>query len=223
MRQTLMKIPVVNELARGLKRYVKRTRKDAEARREVRLRRMKFQGVHPLKIVMGASGICDSGWIDTDIEYLNLLIPEHWANYFRKNSIDAMLAEHVWEHLTEEDGARAARQCFEYLKPGGYLRVAVPDGLHPDKTYIESVRPGGTGAGADDHKVLYTHETFAALFERAGFRVELLEYFDSSGEFHFVDWSPEAGTIVRSRRFDDRNAGGTLKYTSIILDGQKDR
>jgi predicted SAM-dependent methyltransferase len=129
----------------------------------------------------------------------------------------------VWEHLTEEDGARAARQCFEYLKPGGYLRVAVPDGFHPDETYIEYVRPGGTGAGADDHKVLYTHKTFAALFERAGFRVELLEYFDSSGEFHFVDWSPEAGTIVRSRRFDDRNAGGTLKYTSIILDAQKDR
>jgi hypothetical protein len=92
MRQTLMKIPVVNELAGVLKRYVKRTRKDAEARREVRLRRMKFQGVHPLRIVIGASGIFDSGWINTDIEYLNLLIPEHWANYFRKSSIDAMLA-----------------------------------------------------------------------------------------------------------------------------------
>ena len=175
-----------------------------------------------VKIVLGASDKFDEGWICTDIEYLNLLTPKHWKRCFRKNSIDAMLAEHVWEHLTIHDGLVAAKQCFEYLKPGGYLRVAVPDGFHPDPKYIEWVNVGGTGLGADDHKVLFTYESLTNLFLKAGYRIELLEYFDSEGKFHFVNWDPQAGKILRSRRFDYRNTNGELKYSSIILDAFKD-
>ena len=80
---------------------------------------------------------------------------------------------------------------------------------------------GGMGAGADDHKVLYTCETFRGLFERAGFQVEPLEYFDSTGAFHAVEWDPAAGMIHRSKRFDERNQSGRLNYTSIILDARK--
>ena len=133
-----------------------------------------------------------------------------------------MLAEHVWEHLTIDQGLEAAQRCFEYLKPGGYLRVAVPDGFHPDELYRHRVRPGGSGAGADDHRVLYNHITLADIFEKAGFRVDLLEYFDSEGKFHFVDWNPEDGKINRSWRFDRRNEDGATNYTSIILDAYKD-
>ena len=186
-------------------------------------RRLRKSAQHsPLRIVIGASNIFDDGWVYTDIAYLNLLIPEHWKKTFRKNSIDGMLAEHVWEHLTAQDGLTAAKQCFEYLKPGGYLRVAVPDGFHPDPKYIDYVKVGGSGCGADDHKVLYTFETLKELFSNAGFRVELLEYFDAKGKFHFVDWDPRSGTIHRSKRFDRRNENGELKYTSIIIDAYKD-
>ena len=62
------------------------------------------------------------------------------------------MAEHVWEHLSEADARAANRLCFRYLKPGGVLRLAVPDGLHPDPGYIDEVRPGGTGAGVDDQE-----------------------------------------------------------------------
>lgn len=41
--------------------------------------------------------------------------------------VDAFLAEHVWEHLSLEDAHRAARNCHEFLRPGGRLRLAVPD------------------------------------------------------------------------------------------------
>jgi predicted SAM-dependent methyltransferase len=175
----------------------------------------------PLKLVIGASGKYDAGWIPSDIGFLNLLNDDHWKACFDTASIDAMLAEHVWEHLTIEQGLVAARRCFCYLKPGGYLRVAVPDGFHPDAKYIERVIPGGDGPGADDHKVLYNHGTFANIFEKAGFQVSLLEYFNSKGEFNFVDWNPEDGKINRSSRFDARNSNGTLEYTSIILDARK--
>ena len=71
--------------------------------------------------------------------------------------MDAILAEHVWEHLDCFAAIVAAQNCFKYLKPGGYIRVAVPDGWHPDKDYIDYVKPGGWGAGSDDHHVLYTY------------------------------------------------------------------
>jgi predicted SAM-dependent methyltransferase len=178
-------------------------------------------GQTPLKIVIGANGIYDAGWIPTDIEVLNLLRPSEWQEYFTEHPIDAILAEHVWEHLTGEEAIIAATTCFRFLRPGGYLRVAVPDGLHPDPTYIERVRPNGTGPGAQEHKVMYTHNTFRVVFEGAGFEVVELEHFDKAGEFHFEGWNPEDGRINRSKRFDVRNQDGRLTYTSIILDARK--
>ena len=187
-----------------------------------RLARTLAQHPGPRRIVLGAAGIHDDGWIPTDIEYLNLLRPPDWERLFMPGSIDALLAEHVWEHLTAAEGAAAAALCYKYLRPGGYLRLAVPDGLHPSPAYREWVRVGGSGAGAHDHKVLYTHRTFSTLFEPAGFRCQLLEYFDEHGVFHAEEWSAQGGTILRSKRFDERNRDGQLNYTSIVMDAYKD-
>jgi predicted SAM-dependent methyltransferase len=175
----------------------------------------------PCRIVVGASHIYQRGWIPTEIEFLNLLQPGDWKKYFRDNSIDIILAEHVWEHLTTEQGVLAARVCYQYIKPGGHVRAAVPDGLHPDSEYITWVKPHGSGPGADDHKVLYTYKTFKAIFEAAGFKVDLLEYFDEQGVFHSRPWHPADGMIHRSKMFDERNRSGALRYTSIILDAKK--
>jgi predicted SAM-dependent methyltransferase len=175
------------------------------------------------RIVIGSSGWHDAGWVPTDREFLDLLRPADWQRFFQPRSIDAMLAEHVWEHLTEAEALAAARTCHEYLKPGGYLRIAVPDGLHPDPTYHEWVKVGGASPGqkANDHKVLYTYRTVREVFERSGFRVSLYEYFDEAGTFHCHEWEETAGKIRRSKRFDPRNAGGALGFTSIILDAVK--
>ncbi|MFO7736573.1 MAG: hypothetical protein R6W70_10245 [bacterium] len=115
----------------------------------------------------------------------------------------------------------AGKICFKYLEKGGYLRVAVPDGFHPDEKYIESVKPGGNGRGADSHKVLYNYKSFKRIFKITGFEVKLLEYFDEDGIFHFNDWSPDEGMIKRSKRFDERNGKDNLAYTSIIMDCYK--
>jgi predicted SAM-dependent methyltransferase len=175
----------------------------------------------PLRIVIGAAGYADADWIATDIQTLDLLNERSWRRFFRENTVDALLAEHVWEHLTIEEGWQAARCCYRFLKPGGYLRAAVPDGFHPDPKYIEYVRVGGSGAGAADHKVLYNCETFRQLFESVGFQVALLEYFDSAGVFHALDWNPNDGTIRRSLRFDERNFDGRPNYCSLIVDARK--
>ncbi|HEV8069019.1 MAG TPA: methyltransferase domain-containing protein [Planctomycetaceae bacterium] len=205
----------------GLGRLLFSARRRLGVYRDVRNLKKRVRQSSPLRIVVGAGGLYDLGWIPTDVDVLDILDDAHWRRLFRENSIDAILAEHVWEHLTAEQGLRAAQNCNRFLRPGGYLRAAVPDGFHPDPTYLERVRPGGSGAGAQDHKLLYNHETFRQLFESAGFQVEPLEYFDSAGQFYAANWDPALGKIDRSQRFDERNKQGQLVYTSVILDARK--
>lgn len=175
----------------------------------------------PLRVMVGSASLYEPGWLSTDVHTLNLLNIDDWEKYFSNSPIDAILGEHVWEHLTKDDGVRAAKICYKYLKRGGYLRVAVPDGFHPSDEYINWVKPGGTGSGAEDHKIIYNYTSLREVFEKAGFRVNLLEYFDEKGQFNFTHWNENEGKIYRSKRFDERNKDGKLNYTSIILDAIK--
>lgn len=173
------------------------------------------------KIVVGAGGILYSGWLSTDQDILNLTVEKDWKKLFKPESLDAILAEHVWEHLTSEQAIIASSFCFKYLKNNGYLRIAVPDGYHPNKNYIDWVKPRGIGPGSEDHKKLYTYKTISNLFLSVGFKVLLYEYYDENGVFHEIPWNPDDGIIRRSKKFDNRNADGIINYTSIILDARK--
>lgn len=162
-----------------------------------------------------------SRWIKTDIDTLNLTRANEWQEILGSLKLSNVFAEHVWEHLTPEQGDAGNKNIFNHLKKGGRFRVAVPDGYMPDPTYIDYVKPGGNGAGADDHKLLYNYSIMKAALEKVGFKVELLEYWDENGKFHFTDWNTEHGKVLRSRRFDKRNESGELKYTSLIVDAIK--
>ena len=189
------------------------------ARRRKAALLLKSQGF--LKVSVGAGSIQIPGWLNTDIDTLDILKERDWKRQFKLNTIDVVLAEHVWEHLTPEDGLLAAKNCFEFLKPGGHLRLAVPDGCHPRPEYIEAVKPGGTGDGAMDHKILYNHESMAEMLAKAGFEPRLLEYFDRGGAFHQSAWDADQGPILRSADSDPRNKDAELSYTSLIVDGVK--
>jgi predicted SAM-dependent methyltransferase len=141
-----------------------------------------------------------------------------WHRFFADRSVDAILAEHVWEHLTPEDASKAARTCYRFLRPSGRLRIAVPDGNNPAPEYIAAVRPGGSGPGAQDHQQLFTVHSLSRLLEEAGFDVTPLEWFDENGEFHSRAWDPMDGFVRRSLRFDERNVNGKSGYTSLIVD-----
>lgn len=176
----------------------------------------------PIRLILGANRKGQPGWINTEEYNLNITNPKDWSRYFKPGTVDAMLAEHVWEHLTEEEARLAARLCYKYLKPGGYVRVAVPDGNFPSAEYIRFVMPGGTGPSAADHKVLYNYKTLTSIFVEAGFQVELLEFFDEKGNFHAVDWSPEDGIIRRSSKlYTGGHVFDGIPYRSLIIDAKK--
>ncbi|WP_077329557.1 class I SAM-dependent methyltransferase [Virgibacillus siamensis] len=176
------------------------------------------------KIVIGAGEYNNNpGWTHTNEDELDLLNEHTWKNRFEVNSISAILAEHVWEHLTYQQGLEAAKRCYTYLKTGGYIRCAVPDGYFPDEAYQQIVQVGGPGPAdhpAAGHKIVYNYQTLTMLFEKAGFAVHLLEYCDKDGRFRQADWKIEDGAIFRSKKLDPRNQG-VLKVPSLILDAVK--
>lgn len=59
------------------------------------------------------------------------------------------------------------------------------------------------------------------MFEEAGFEVQILEYCDEDGQFHYEPWDEQDGYIYRSRRFDHRNENGQLGFVSLIVDAIK--
>jgi predicted SAM-dependent methyltransferase len=160
-------------------------------------------------------------WFSSDIDVLNITVRKDWLRLLIFAKLDNIMAEHVWEHLTDSDAEKANKNCFDFLKKGGSMRLAVPDGFHPEQEYIDYVKPGGLGAGADDHKILYNYKLMTERLKKVGFEVRLLEYWDEDGNFHFTEWYDEEGRISRSKRYDERNESGVLKYTSLIIDAIK--
>lgn len=177
-----------------------------------------------MKIVIGAGKTEFDGWISTQEEELNLLNRADFERLFRAEKPTAFLAEHVWEHMTLSDGIIAAKNCYDYLAEGGYLRAAVPDRNFRNEWYQNMVKVGGNGDPnhpAFTHKIVYDYRTFADVFTQAGFEVELLEYCDEDGVFHYKYWDEADGRIGRSFRFDTRNSEEKLGMVSIILDARK--
>lgn len=175
----------------------------------------------PLRVILGAGEQHYPGWIASQREQLDLLCRSDFEDSFAARLADAFLCEHVWEHLTLEEGRRAAANCYASLKAGGYLRCAVPDGNFRAPGYRRLVRVGGPGPAdhpAASHRVLYDHRSFSEVFASAGFEVTLLEYCDDDGGFHYRSWDPGAGPVFRSWRSDPRNRDGRLRFVSIVAD-----
>ena len=176
------------------------------------------------RIIVGASSQHYPGWIQTQEDDLDIVVRDDWVRRWAPGSLQCILAEHVWEHLTPGDGRAAARNCYELLHAGGWVRCAVPDGNFPDPAYQQLVQVGGPGPldhPASSHQVVYRLSTLVPIFAEAGFEVYPLEWWDEHGVFHERPWDPADGFVYRSRRFDHRNSGSTIGFTSLLIDAPK--
>ena len=182
-----------------------------------RVKKACYEGT-PVKVVIGAASTNYEGWLNTDLPILDALNSSHWSYIFPRGSIDRILAEHVIEHWTEDAFRSFLRAVRPFLSEQGFIRIAVPDGFHPDLSYIDWVKPGGVGVGAGDHKVLYNHIKIRGVLFEEQYDYILLEYFDEAGQFHCSSWDVSDGFVTRSADHDPRNKEVPLSYTSLIVD-----
>ena len=111
------------------------------------------------KIIVGASGRNIKGYLATEQRYLDIT-NDDWKKYFDSSSLDEIIAEHVFEHLENPD--IAFYNCWQMLKPGGKLVLAVPDGDDPEQ--VKKNRPPNFG-----HKKMFNLSSLTLSLEANGF------------------------------------------------------
>lgn len=168
-----------------------------------------------IKIILGAGDTRYDGWIATDLPHFNILNENDWHYIFRNYEADNLLVEHVFEHLTKFQVKTVLQFCHTWLKPGGCLRIAVPDSNHPDANYLKLTLPP-----ADDHQSSWNIDSFTTLLKECGFKVVPLEYYSGNKQLCTFGIDEQNGQITRSiqKGYINSNVPG---YSSLIIDAFK--
>jgi predicted SAM-dependent methyltransferase len=172
--------PLVRRVGRRVvpQRFRLQTRVVATAAASPRARRSaeSIRAAAPLRLHLGSGPARKDGWVNVDLVgddvdlTWNILKPLPLTD----GSVDAIFHEHVLEHLSIEDGYQLARESHRLLRPGGVLRIGVPDCGTPDIGWPDAptrllalheffAEPG--------HQTMYDAETLGLIVRAAGFEV----------------------------------------------------
>lgn len=159
----------------------------------------KFQREEKIKINIGSGKDYgeENRWILTNLPHFDITKERDWKYFFSKHKIDNLLAEHVLEHLSEEDVKKVLKLSFQYLKPGGIFRIAVPDGYNPNPLYIDNVSPAGKIGSFHGHKTLWNYQSLGKLINSIGLSTNILEYYKEDKNFIVNDFTFDNGPIER--------------------------
>ena len=70
-----------------------------------------------IKLILGAALTNQKGWFSTNEEWLDIANKKHWERLFHtKNSVNNIVAEHVFEHLTIDEMKNSINLIYMYLK-----------------------------------------------------------------------------------------------------------
>ena len=115
------------------------------------------------------------------VRFLNLRKPFP----FDDNSVDAIYASHVWEHLTRSDAEKATLEAFRVLRRGAVLRVAVPDLHFFCESYV-----GSHNENAAEILMEQLH-----LRDRGGKKSLLRKLYTGMTDFHSHKWMYDARSL----------------------------
>jgi SAM-dependent methyltransferase len=97
---------------------------------------------------------------------------------FTDNSIDAIFASHLLEHIPRKDALHCLTECHRVLKPGALIRLAIPDldalirdydPADPDSFVLLALEPQERRT-KNRHHYLYNETSLARLLQSCGFQ-----------------------------------------------------
>lgn len=127
---------------------------------EAALKRLERWPDKPRLLNCGCGTHLHSSWLNVDIVparsgVIAMDLREEWP--IPDNFFDVVYHSHVLEHMSRNEGIKFLKQCFRILKPGGILRVAIPDLESIAREYIyqlEAARTGDLEAVARYHWII---------------------------------------------------------------------
>ena len=110
---------------------------------------------------------------------------------FADNSVSAIYASHVLEHLYRSQALALISECNRTLRPGGTLRLVVPDLHSMVVEYLNSKKNGGSRSAADN---LNEKLAFRPSAPRAG--NVLVRFYHLWKDFHSHKWMYDSDSLI---------------------------
>lgn len=125
----------------------------------------------PLRLDLGAGNFCAPGFTAVDRK----LGTEVYPLVYPDAAADEIRASHVLEHFGHREVEAVLRDWVRVLKPGGWLKVAVPNFEYIARGYIEGRKEpfgpylmGGQTDADDFHRTVFDEEHLSTLLAEAG-------------------------------------------------------
>ena len=102
----------------------------------------------PRLLNVGCGQRFHSAWTNVDLEPIDPAIQQFDITKglpFEDQQYDAVYHSHVLEHLDPSDGERLLSDCYRVLKPGGILRIVIPNLEQIATLYLENHRQAWDG------------------------------------------------------------------------------
>lgn len=133
------------------------------------------------KLNIGCGNRIIDGWINIDIFFDNLMVIKDDVSKLKTiedGSVDIIYASHVLEHFGRHETEEILKTWHHKLKPGGLLRIAVPDFEAVCKRYVShgniqellGFLNGGQRNQYDYHKVNFDFFKIQTHLINVGFR-----------------------------------------------------
>jgi predicted SAM-dependent methyltransferase len=134
-----------------------------------------------MKLHLGCGDKHIENYINIDIRYLPGVDEVNNVRFLRKykdNTIDEIYASHVLEHFSRWEYKNVLKRWFEILKPGGVLRLAVPDFdsitnhyiINKDLSVLMGLLYGGQDYKENYHYVTFTLDSIKKDLIEIGFK-----------------------------------------------------
>jgi SAM-dependent methyltransferase len=101
-----------------------------------------------LNLGCGARFCTAADWINIDFQSFSPAVRQHDLKQgipFGDDSVDAVYHSHVLEHFPPAEAIRFLAECRRVLKPGGIIRVVVPDLESIAKAYLQALDKAASG------------------------------------------------------------------------------
>lgn len=161
--------------------------------------------------VFRVAGLVGGAEWPKNIDYVSLNNPFPWAD----SSIDCVYASHVLEHLRVKTANNFLKESYRVLKPGGTLRIVVPDLLYHARRYLDNYT-NAKSASADFLQTLHLQ-----IPEEMPFLSKLINFFSDYPTIHKYMYDPATlRKLFSAYGFKDHNEAqyGRSLYIDCIAE-----
>jgi len=127
-------------------------------------------GEDAVRLNLGCGGYPKKGFVNVD--QLESVKPDLLSDVtdlpYRPNTADEIYCGHLLEHLSWDEGQGALKHWLDILKPGGEIRIVVPDFDILAKRYFDNPTPGDLKHLNDFYIYSYVQESPHRYFYSAG-------------------------------------------------------